>query len=54
MTACLGKSCSFGLMCVSLVHVYQFVCVLFPFGVEGWIGYIIVLFPDHCFSIYLE
>ena len=31
----LGKSHLFGLLCVSFVNVYQFVCVLFsPFGFE--------------------
>ena len=28
MDTCLGKSCSFGLLCVSFVNVYQSVCVL--------------------------
>ena len=28
MTTCLGKSYSFGLLCVSFVNVYQFVCEL--------------------------
>ena len=28
MTTCVGKSCSFGLLCVSFVNVYEFVCVL--------------------------
>ena len=32
MTICLGNSCSFGLLCVSFMNVYQFVCVSFPFG----------------------
>ena len=33
---CLGKSCSFGVLCVSFVNVYEFVYVLqFPFGFEG-------------------
>ena len=27
MTTCLGKSCSFGLLCVSFVNFYQFGCV---------------------------
>ena len=31
MTTCLEKSCTFGLLIVSFVNVYQFVCVLFPF-----------------------
>ena len=33
MTTCLGKSCSFGSLCVSLVCV----CVSFPVGFEGGI-----------------
>ena len=28
MAACLGKSCSFGLMCLSFVNIYEFMCVL--------------------------
>ena len=28
MTTCLGKSSLFGLLCVSFVSVYQFVCVV--------------------------
>ena len=35
MTTSLGKSYSFGLLCVSFVNVYQFVGVSFPFGFEG-------------------
>ena len=37
MTICSGKSCSFGLLCVSFVNVYESVCVCvsFPFGFEG-------------------
>ena len=27
MTTCLGKSCSFGILCVSIVKVCEFVCV---------------------------
>ena len=50
MTTCLGKSCSFGLPCVSFVNVYQFVCVCasFPFGFEGGMWDLIVVVPDHC------
>ena len=35
MTTCLGKSCSFGLLCVSFVNVYHLcVCLCsFPFWV---------------------
>ena len=28
MTTCLGKSCSFGLLCVPFVKIYEFECVL--------------------------
>ena len=36
MTTCLGKSCSFDLLCVSFVGVCQIcVCPSFPFGIEG-------------------
>ena len=56
MITCLGKSCSFGLLCVSFVNVYQFLCVClsFPFGFEGGVWDLIVLIPDHCRSIYLS
>ena len=40
MTTYLGKSCLFGLLCVSFVNVYQFVCVLLSLLVlrlECWI-----------------
>ena len=52
MTTCLGKSCSFGLLCVSYVGVCQILCQSFPFGVEGKMWILIVLIPDHCLSIY--
>ena len=53
MTTCLGKSCSFGLLCVSFVGVCQILCVCpFPSGIEGRMWVVIVLIPDHCFSIY--
>ena len=49
----MGKSCSFDLLCVSSVNVYQFcVCPSFPFGVKGGMWYLIVLIPDYCLSIY--
>ena len=55
MTTCLGKSCSFGLLCVSFVGVcqmlYDFLCPSFPFGVEGGLWDVIVFIPDHCLSI---
>ena len=42
MTTCLGKSCSFGLLCVSFENVYQFVCASFPFGFEAGLWDLIV------------
>ena len=55
MTACLGKSCSFGSRCRYFVNVclffffffFFFVCA-FPFGFEGGMCDLIVLVPDHC------
>ena len=43
MTTCLGKSCSFGLLCVSFVKFYQFLYVSFPFWFEGGMWYLIAL-----------
>ena len=57
MTTCLGKSCSFSLLCVSFVGVCQISCVyvcVFSFGVEGRIWVVIVLIPDQCLSIYVS
>ena len=51
MTSCLGKSCSYGLLCVSFVYVYHFLC-MFPFGFEEGMWDLFVLIPDHCLSIY--
>ena len=32
---------------------YQFyVCPFYPLGFEGWMWYLIVLFPDYCLSVY--
>ena len=47
MTTCLGRSCSFGLLCVSFMGVCQIlcVCVSFPFGIEGMMLIVIVLIP---------
>ena len=44
MATCLGKSCLFGLLCVSFVNVYLFLfCVCpFPFGFEGGMWELIV------------
>ena len=53
MTTWLGKSCSFGLLCVSFVGVSQILFVpLFPFGIVGGMWDVIVLIPDYCLSIY--
>ena len=53
MTTCLVKSCSFSLLCVSFVNIYLFCVSFFPFCFEGGMWDLIVLFPDHCFSITL-
>ena len=51
MTTCLGKICSFGLLPMSFVNVYQCVCVCvcisFPFGFESGVWDLVVLTPDH-------
>ena len=53
MTTCLGKTCSFGLLCVFCDDVCQIMCVLlsllvFQGGMLDWI----ILVPDHCLSFY--
>ena len=50
MTTCLGKNCSFGLLCVTFVNV----CPSFPFGFEGGVWDLNVSIPDHCLSIYFS
>ena len=52
MNTFLGKNCSFRL-CVSIVNVYQFVCVSFPCVSGGRMRNLIVLVPDHCLSFLL-
>ena len=54
MITCLGKSCSFGLLCVFFEGVCQLLHVSssFPFGIESRMWPVIVLIPDHCLSIY--
>ena len=53
MTTCLGKRCSFGLLCVSFVNFINFrVCPSFPFGFEGGMWDVIVIIPALCLSIY--
>ena len=50
MTTCLGKSYSFGSLCMSFVNVYQLFCVFFfPFWFIGWDW--IVFIPVKCLSI---
>ena len=46
MTTCLGKNCSFGLLCVSFVKVYQSLCVCpsFPVDTEGVMWAVIIAF----------
>ena len=44
----LAEGCSFGLLCVSIVKVYQFVRSSFPFGFEGGMLDLFVLVADHC------
>ena len=58
MSICLGKRCSFGLLCVSLMGVcHFFVCVLLSLLVSreghGFDYTIPDQIPDHCLSIYL-
>ena len=38
--------------CLSWAFIKFCVCPSFPFGIEGRIGIVIVLIPDHCLSIY--
>ena len=56
MTTCLGKSCSFGLLCVFFVNFLQILCVCpsFPFGIEGGMWDVIALIPDHLMSVYFS
>ena len=52
MTTCLGKSCAFRLLCLSIMRVHQFVCVLFRLRFGGGMWDLIVLVPVHCLSFY--
>ena len=40
---CLGKSCSFGLMCVPFVNVYEFLSVLL-YRLVLWLGFWILMY----------
>ena len=68
MTICLGKSCSFGLLCVSVVNIYFFLLIFYLFffhfycviifvaflffDFEGEIRHLIIIAPNHCFRFY--
>ena len=52
MTTCLGKRCSFGLLCLFFVNVYQFV-YFSPFGFEAGVWNSVVLSSDNCISFFL-
>ena len=53
MITCLGRSCLFGLLCMSFWNVYEFVCVLLSRLVfKGGMWVVIVLISDTCLSIY--
>ena len=56
MTFCLGKSYSFGLLCVRVIREHLSVCVRssFPFGFEGGIWDLIIFFSDHCLLLYFR
>ena len=50
MTTCLGKSCPFrALLCVAIVKVYQFTCLLLSLLIltDNGVWDLIVLVPDH-------
>ena len=54
MITSLGKNCSFSLLCVSFLNVYQSVYNrLSHLFFVSWMWDSKVLIPDHCFSIYL-
>ena len=55
MTACLGKSCLFDLLCV-LFRECLSVCVFasFPDGFEGGMWHWIIFIPDHRLSLYFD
>ena len=53
MITCLGKSCSFDLLCESFVNVSQmYVCVYFALEFQGGMWDLNVLISDHCLSMY--
>ena len=55
MTACLGKSCSFSLLCVAALDVCQCVCVFsFSVSCEGGVWDLIVLIRERCLSLYFK
>ena len=51
MNIWLGKICSFGLLCMSFVNFYEYVCASFHYSFEGGMWDMTVLIPDHCLAI---
>ena len=49
---CVGGGVKMAGLCMSFVIIYQFMCVSFPFGFEGWMWDLIVLEPGHYFPFY--
>ena len=47
MTTCLGKTCSFCLLCMSFVNIYDFFFVSSPFGLKGgmWDSLVLIINP---------
>ena len=52
MIVCVGKSCSFALLCVSLVYEYLFEYVLLSLLILGWDVALDCMNSDHCHPIY--
>ena len=48
MTICFGKICSFGILCLSIMKVYQLRVYFFPFSLRGWYVELNQLIPYHC------
>ena len=53
MTTCLGKTCSFGLLCVFRERLSICMCASFPSGFEDGMWDLIVLLSDNYLSFYL-
>ena len=52
MTTYLGKSCSFGVLCLSCTFLNFCVSPSFPFGFEDGMLDVIILIHEHCLSNY--